>query len=289
MLFLGFNFGGTPLPWQSPPVFCRYIRDPHAIYVSARYARFPTMLLGLFNKRSNIASSIACLLLSQFWKYTASSLLHDVINADEEVFLGLHLRLLLSPLFFQVVKGTLIMISGVFTLSIDIVQCLTGIATGSLSNIPVGHDKSTSVGHYCEPIWTGMVILALNSGLFFTFDENMSIAKIADIEAVAGVGVGLNFQSLLIALPSHVDPPGSASAIVTFDFTRNIAISLSVFIGGSHPAALADSIGKDLAAKFNSTNAEANVDSVSSLPILGSNIFQRFTVIYMLGNFYLWQ
>lgn len=60
----------------------------------------------------------------------------------------------------------------------------------------------------------------------------MSIFKIAVIEAVAGLGVGLNFQSPWITLQSHDDPSDFATATATFGFTRNIATSVSVAIGG---------------------------------------------------------
>lgn len=103
----------------------------------------------------------------------------------------------------------------------------------------------------------------------------MSIVKIAVIEAVAGLGVGLNFQSPLITLQSHVDPSDFATAAATFGFTRNTATSPSVVIVGvvfqnsmqSHTVTVADILEKDPAAKLNSASTETSVNLVASLPI----------------------
>ncbi|KAJ9483948.1 hypothetical protein VN97_g9438 [Penicillium thymicola] len=156
--------------------------------------------------------------------------------------------------------------SGVLILPIAIVQCLTGIATGFV----IKH-----TGHFCEPIWTGMAVLTLGFGLFIVFDDQMSIVKIAVIEAVAGFGVGMNFQSPLIALQSHVAPGDFATATATFGFTRNIATSLSVVIGGvifqhsmqTHATTLTSVLGDETAAHFDGSSAEANVGLIASLPV----------------------
>jgi hypothetical protein len=103
----------------------------------------------------------------------------------------------------------------------------------------------------------------------------MSIVKIAVIEAVAGLGVGMNFQSPLIALQSHVAPDDFATATATFGFTRNIATSLSVVIGGvvfqhsmqTHARTLISVLGDEMAVLFDGSSAEANVGRIASLPI----------------------
>ncbi|KAJ5531338.1 hypothetical protein N7527_004731 [Penicillium freii] len=247
MLLLGLNFGGETFPWKSPTVLCLIvfgvIMIPLFVLSEAKYARFPIMPMRLFKHRSNVAS----LLIG--W----------IIQVYISAFYFL-------PLFFQAVKGTSILMSGVWILPIAIVQCLTGIATGFV----IKH-----TGHFCEPIRTGMAILTLGFGLFIIFDDQMSIVKIAVIEAVAGFGVGMNFQSPLIALQSHVAPGDFATATATFGFTRNIATSLSVVIGGvifqhsmqTHATTLTSVLGDETAAYFDGSSAEANVGLIASLPV----------------------
>jgi hypothetical protein len=140
-----------------------------------------------------------------------------------------------------------------------------------------------------------MAIRTLGFGLFFTFDEDMSIVKIAVIEAVAGLGVGLNFQSHLITLQSHVDPSDFATAAATFGFTRNIATSLSVVIGGvvfqnsmqSHTVTLADILEKDPATKLNSASTETSVNLVASLPIDQHRAVRAAYVVSLRCGFYI--
>lgn len=120
-----------------------------------------------------------------------------------------------------------------------------------------------------------MAVLTLGFGLFIIFDDQMSIVKIAVIEAVAGFGVGMNFQSPLMALQSHVAPGDFATATATFGFTRNIATSLSVVIGGvifqygmqTHATSLISVLGDETAAYFDGSNAEANLGLIASLPV----------------------
>ncbi|KAJ5517910.1 hypothetical protein N7453_000332 [Penicillium expansum] len=232
MLLLGLNFGGETFPWKSPTVLCLIvfgvITIPLFVLSEAKYARFPIMPMRLFKHRSNVASLLVCFC-------------HGFVYISAFYFL---------PLFFQAVKGTSILMSGVLILPIAIVQCLTGIATG-------------------------FVIKHTGFGLFIIFDDQMSIAKIAVIEGVAGFGVGMNFQSPLIAPQSHVALSDFATATATFGFIRNIATSLSIVIGGvvfqhsmqTHATILTTVLGAEMAAHFDGSSAEANVGLIASLPV----------------------
>ncbi|KAJ5197592.1 hypothetical protein N7449_008071 [Penicillium cf. viridicatum] len=125
-----------------------------------------------------------------------------------------------------------------------------------------------------------MAVLTLGFGLFIIFDDQMSIVTIAVIEAVAGFGVGMNFQSPLIALQSHVAPGDFATATTTFGFTRNIATSLSIVIGGvifqysiqTYPTTLTSIFGDKTVAHFDGSSAEANVGLIVSLPVYQRNV-----------------
>jgi hydrogenase/urease accessory protein HupE len=59
-------------------------------------------------------------------------------------------------------------------------------------------------GQYLPMIWFGMILMTLGFGLFIDFDVNTSWAKIIVFQIIAGIGVGPNFQSPLIALQSLV-------------------------------------------------------------------------------------
>ncbi|KAL4937944.1 major facilitator superfamily domain-containing protein [Aspergillus oleicola] len=238
MLLLGLNFGGTSFAWHAPTVICLIIFGavmvPLFVISEAKYARYPIMPLRLFKKSSNVAALLVCFC-------------HGFVYISAFYFL---------PIFFQAVKGTSIMMSGTLILPITIVQCLTGIATGFI----IRH-----TGHYRESICAGMAILTLGFGLFTYISASTPLISICIIEALAGLGVGLNFQSPLIALQASVDPSDFATATATFGFTRNIATSLSIVVGGvifQNGMATA----KLETAQFNGADAKTNVDLVAGLP-----------------------
>jgi predicted MFS family arabinose efflux permease len=85
---------------------------------------------------------------------------------------------------------------------------------------------------YLEPIWVGMAVMTLGFGLFVDLSVNFSLPKIIIFQLIAGLGVGLVFQSPLITLQSLVAPENLATATATFGFVRNIGCSISIVLGG---------------------------------------------------------
>ena len=97
---------------------------------------------------------------------------------------------------------------------------------------PQNCDSVNHTGRYLEPLWIPICILTLGFGFFFNLSPNFSLAKVIVFEIIAGIGVGLCFQSPLIALQSLVDPQNITTATATFSFIRNIGCSMSIAIGG---------------------------------------------------------
>jgi MFS family permease len=131
------------------------------------------MPLDLFSKRSNLAALATCFF-------------HAFVFISGSYFL---------PLYFQAVLGATPILSGVYllptALSLSFLSAFTGIFI-----------KKT--GQYLPMIWSGMILMTLGFGLFIDFDVNTSWAKIIIFQIIAGIGVGPNFQSPLIALQSLV-------------------------------------------------------------------------------------
>lgn len=116
--------------------------------------------------------------------------------------------------------------------------------------------------------------MALGFGLYINLPDSHDWAKIIIYQIIAGIGVGPNFQSPLIALQSLVAPRDIATATATFGFTRNLSTSISVVIGGvifqnrmqkQYPTLLA-ALGPQLAGQLSGGSAGANVGVVSALP-----------------------
>lgn len=177
MVLLGLEYGGITHPWDSAIVLCLIIFGVVVIgiffLIEWRVAPYPLMPLDLFSKRSNVAALATCFM-------------HAVVFISGSYFL---------PLYFQAVLGATPILSGVYllptALSLSILSAITGIVI-----------KKT--GQYLPLIWFGMFMMTLGFGLFIDLHERSSWAKIIIYQIIAGMGVGPNFQSPLIALQSIV-------------------------------------------------------------------------------------
>lgn len=129
------------------------------------------------------------------------------------------------------------------------------------------------LGRYLEIIWVGMAFLTLGFGLLIDLDAQYSTGKVVGYQLIAGFGVGLVFQSPLVALQRLVAPKNIATATATFGFFRNVATALSVTIGGvvfqnlmqSQHQRLESLLGPTTAAHFQGSSVSANVDLVAGM------------------------
>ncbi|KAL8693793.1 MAG: hypothetical protein Q9218_001441 [Villophora microphyllina] len=247
MFLLGLEYGGVSHPWTSAIVLCLIIFGIFTIFLfflnEWKLAVYPVMPLRLFKYRSNIAALAVCFC-------------HGTTFISGAYFL---------PLYFQAVLGASPILSGVYTfpfvLSLSFVSAAVGVFI-----------KKT--GQYLPPIWFGMFFMTLGFGLYIDFPPNPSWSRIIVYQIIAGVGVGPNFQAPLIALQTLVKPRDIATATATFGFTRNIATSISVVIGGvifqngmsRRRSTLAAGLPPDVASFLGGGSAGAATDVVKSLP-----------------------
>lgn len=247
MLLLGLEFGGVTYPWSSPTVICLIV---FGIVVAGlfvlnewKFARYPIMPTRLFNNMSSIAAFGVCFC-------------HGFAFMAGTYYL---------PLYFQAVLGATPLLSGIylipFALSLSLVSGVTGV-----------YIKKT--GKYLPPIWFGMAVLTLGMGLFIDLGSGRNWAKIIIIQIVAGIGVGPNFQSPLLAIQSNIAPQDVATATSTFGFVRNLSTSIAVVLGSvvfqnemnKRSAELIAGLGPELASRLSGGSAGANVDIVRGLP-----------------------
>lgn len=177
MLLLGLEFGGITYPWNSATVICLIVFGALTIAIffaiEYRLAPYPLMPLDIFSKRSNLAALGVCFF-------------HAYVFISGSYFL---------PLYFQAVLGATPILSGVYllptALSLSFLSAFTGVFI-------------RKTGQYLPPIWFGYIFMTIGFGLFIDLSSTSSWAKIILYQIVAGIGVGPNFQSPLIALQSLV-------------------------------------------------------------------------------------
>ncbi|KAA6415833.1 MAG: major facilitator superfamily transporter [Lasallia pustulata] len=247
MFLLGLEFGGVSFPWASATVICLLIFGVvvWTLFVlnERKFAKYPVMPLRLFKRRSNIAALVVC--------FT-----HGMTFIAGSYFL---------PLYFQAVLGASPILSGVYLFPFVISLSLSSAAVGIFIR---------KTGQYLPPIYFGLFFMTLGFGLYIDLPAHPSWARIILYQIIAGLGVGPNFQSPLIALQSLVQPKDIATATATFGFTRNLASSISVVLGGvifqngmrKRRGALEAGLPATVAAQLSGGEAGANTGVVKTLP-----------------------
>jgi hypothetical protein len=246
-LLFGLELGGVSYPWKSVTVIALLIFSivtfGAAVVVERYVAKYPVIPLRLFKSRRNVVAFGLCFV-------------HGAVFISGSYYL---------PLYFQAVVGSSSLLSGAYLLAFALPLSFVSAATGIWM-------KST--GKYLPPIIFGMFFLTLGFGLFIDLGSPVSWAKLVIYQIVAGIGVGPNFQSPLIALQAGVPPKDIAAATSTFQFIRQLATSISIVIGGvvfqngmqrQYPTLLAE-LGPEIANRLSGGSAGANVALVAALP-----------------------
>ncbi|TRX96463.1 hypothetical protein FHL15_002735 [Xylaria flabelliformis] len=245
-LLFGLEFGGVSYPWKSVTVIALIVFSivtfVVAILVEKYVAKYPVIPLRLFKSRRNLAAFGVCFV-------------HGAVFISGSYYL---------PLYFQAVVPSSSLLSGAyllaFALPLSFVSAFTGIWM-----------KKT--GQYLPAIVFGMVFLTLGFGLFIDLGSPVNWAKLVVYQIIAGIGVGPNFQSPLIALHSGLHPKDIAAGTSTFQFIRQLATSISIVIGGvvfqngmqkQYPMLLAE-LGPEIANRLSGGSAGANVALVAGL------------------------
>ena len=205
MFLLGLEYGGVSYPWSSATVLCLLVFGIITFVLFLinewKVAKYPMMPPRLFTNRSNLAA-------------LAIVLCHGIVFISGTYFL---------PLYFQTVLGANPILSGVylfpFVISLSITSALVGVFI-----------KRT--GQYLAAIWFGLSLMTVGFGLFIVLPAGDTWSRIIIFQIIAGIGVGPNFQSPLLALQTHVAPRDIATATATFAFFRSFSSAISVVIGG---------------------------------------------------------
>lgn len=247
MFLLGLDAGGVTHPWSSAYTLCLIIFGAVTIaiffLIQWKVSKYPLMPLRLFTQTTNMAALGVC-------------------YCHGFVFMGGTYYL---PLYFQTVIAASPILSGVYLFPLVITLSITSAVVGVVI-------KKT--GRYQEPIWFGLAFMTLGFGLFINLPDHAVWSKLIIYEMIAGIGVGPNFQSPLIALQNHVAHHDIAVATGTFGFVRQLATSISVVLGGvifqnelsKKGPELARQLGPQIAARLSGTNLESSTAFIKHLP-----------------------
>lgn len=205
MVLLGLDFGGDVFAWDSAKVIALIVVGicmlGAFIYSEARLAKYPLIPIALFKNKSNVAS-------------LGVAFFHGIGFIPGEYY---------TPLYYQAVKQTSPLRSGILLIPLVVATASVGILVGVIIH---------QTGRYRELMWLGTALLTLGVGLLVKIDANTSTGEVIALTVVYGCGSGMLFEPPLIAIQSHVAQQDVATATSTFSFIRSLAVAMSIIIGG---------------------------------------------------------
>lgn len=246
LILLGLEFGGVKYPWSSSIVICLLVFGVIFailfIVIEARYAKYPIIPLALFANCSNLGTF-------------ATAFLHTMASTSGSYWL---------PLYFQGALATSALWSGIYILPFLMGMCIVSAASGFIIR---------KTGNYVYVISGGMAVATIGFGLFIDLPGDKNFTKLIIYQVVAGVGLGPNYQSPLLALQANVKPQEVGSATSTYGFVRQSASAISIVLGGvvfnnvmnSQQPQLRAALGPAVAERFAGDSASSNVFTVVDL------------------------
>jgi len=115
---------------------------------------------------------------------------------------------------------------------------LTGVAlfpetfTVAPASIVVGILVAVT-GRYRWALWSGWVLTVLGMGLLYLQDVHTSTVAWIFLNLVPGLGTGILFAGMGIAIPASAEPKDMAHAVAFFSFFRAFGQGVGVAIGGT--------------------------------------------------------
>jgi hypothetical protein len=252
MFLLALNWAGGGYGWGSSLVVGLLVGAGVTLvpfwFVEKR-AKEPVMPLRLFTHRTNVAAYFV-------------GLCHRIVYMGLTYYLPCTSPFISDIVYFQAVKGQSALMSGVCLLPYILTCCLLSASIGRVV---------THFGRYNEVIRIGFAIAVLGTGLLTLLDQNTPTYEWILIEIVVGLGVGGNFQNMLIAIQATIHHSDMATATATFAFVVLLGATLGIAIGGTVFQNQMTSLSGDLPnipglSEITGSTAGAAVGTIQGLP-----------------------
>ncbi|KAI6249264.1 MFS transporter [Erysiphe necator] len=205
-LLIPITWGGVMYPWSSPRTLTPFIVGvlglaifgPYEYYISKE----PMVRLSIFNRPTS------CIVYFQ-------AFLHGIV---------LWSLLYYGPFFFEGVRGYSPVISGVAmfpeTFTIAPVAAFTGIVV-------------SMTGKYRWALWGGWILTCVGFGLLYIEDARTPNVTWVSLNIIPGVGMGMLFTSMALAIPAACNPIDMAHAVSVYTFFRVFGNCVGVAISGA--------------------------------------------------------
>jgi len=128
------------------------------------------------------------------------------------------------PIYYEAVKDFSPIITGIAVFPETFTVAPASIVVGIITSI---------TGRYKWALWVGWVLTVLGMGLLYLQDVHTSTAAWVFLNLVPGLGTGILFAGMGIAIPSSAAAIDSAYAVAFFSFFRAFGQGVGVAIGGT--------------------------------------------------------
>jgi EmrB/QacA subfamily drug resistance transporter len=202
---VGITWGGVMYAWSSwhtlVPIIVGLFGLSLFVIYEAKFATYTLLPLGIFrNKDTNIAYFLT-------W-------IHGII---------LWSILYYMPLFFEGAQDFTPILAGVSALP----QSLTVVPCAALVGV-----ISAKTGNYRWALWLGWTLTTLGVGLLYLLSPTTTIPAWIFLMLVSGIGIGLLFPAMALAIQASAPPKDIAIAAAMFTFFRCFGQTIGVAIGG---------------------------------------------------------
>lgn len=194
-LLLGLIMGGQVHPWSSWRIIVPIVLGIlgwigfHA-HQASPICKEPSVPPRLFRNRTSAVGFVLC--------FTSNALLNWT-----SYFL---------PFYFQAVKATSPLLSGVYVLPFNLFLVPSAMVSGGLL---------AKIGQYKVIHWIGFAFLSVGCGLLSLLDQNSSRAAWVCFQIVVAIGLGFIMTSILPAICAPLSEADVGTANGTFSFLRS--------------------------------------------------------------------
>ncbi|KAL1651229.1 hypothetical protein SLS58_000568 [Diplodia intermedia] len=204
-LLIPITWGGVQYPWDSwrtlvPLLVCAAALVAFIIYED-RYATNPLIQTRVFKNRT-AASTFA------------QTVLHGLVLWSE---------LYYAPLYYEAVKGYSPILAGVALFPQTFTVAPAAMAAGF---------AISRTGRYRWALWSGWFLTTFGLGLLIYLDVDTPVASWILLNLVPGLGTGILFPSMGMAVQAASSARDQAAAVTMFAFLRALGQTLGVAIGG---------------------------------------------------------
>ncbi|KAK7729477.1 hypothetical protein SLS57_001962 [Botryosphaeria dothidea] len=199
------TWGGVMYEWSSwrtlvPLILCGVALVAFIVYED-RYAANPLIQTRVFKNRT-AASTFA------------QTVLHGLVLWSE---------LYYAPLYYEAVKGYSPILAGVALFP----QTFTVAPAAMIVGFAIAH-----TGRYRWALWSGWFLTTFGLGLLIYLDVDTPVASWIFLNLVPGIGTGILFPSMGMAVQAAAAAEDQAAAVTMFAFLRALGQTLGVAIGG---------------------------------------------------------